>query len=545
MNGFAHTLQRFGTPSWLAAARRSRVASWFLSPPGAVGLAVFAFVAITAWWLSVDTRVPDFDSGKNLNIAFRYHDLLADGKWLVPVEEFNIYPPLVHLVGAAAVFIGGVGVKGPVLAQNLIFVPLLAVGCYGAASVAYNRTAGVLAACFALGTPMVMSQFHVFMLDAPMAAMVAVSVWLILASNRFRSWPYSLAAGLTVGLGMMTKNTFVLFVAGLLLVVVIRGAWRNWPRLLAFGAIAAAMPVPWLLTHYDRLSDLTTGATGGAAAAGTWWANVPYPDRWTLADFAWYGWNMINNQLYLPLTLLFGVGLAWAAVRWVRTRARDDYTPELIVGGFVGYFTIALIALNDPRYTLPCLVYVAVLGTGWIVQLRRPARQVLAAAVVAIAVVNTAMVSGGVGGGQVVLDPFNGPQSPIKERQFTLVSSYGFVEGGPRDDDRVLELMKDARRDGTKQIYFVGGSLDYAFFNGSGLTTFARMAGLGLPPDNDPSLLGEKDISLLRRMPLPGDPRPCTTLDDGSGVYVLKGKFMYNKPFDAYRRQLTCPLDRA
>ena len=38
---------------------------------------------------------------------------------------------------------------------------------------------------FVLGSPLLIEQFHVFMIDAPEAALVAVAVWLILASDRF------------------------------------------------------------------------------------------------------------------------------------------------------------------------------------------------------------------------------------------------------------------------------------------------------------------------------------------------------------------------
>ena len=83
------------------------------------------------------------------------------------------------------------------LAQNLVFVPLLALACYRVGRMVAGPRAGLLAVVFALGTPLIAEQFHVFMLDAPQATLVAVAVWLILASDRFarsgsprwRGWP--------------------------------------------------------------------------------------------------------------------------------------------------------------------------------------------------------------------------------------------------------------------------------------------------------------------------------------------------------------------
>jgi hypothetical protein len=540
MNGLAHPLQTFGRlrVATRARLRRPRVAA-VLSPPGVVVASTFTFIAISAWWLAVDTRVPDFDSGKHIVLAFTYHDLIDRGDWTAPFDTFHVYPPLVHLVGAAATFIGGINVVSPVMAQNVVFVPLLALGCYGAGKVAFDRRVGAFAALFALGTPMVISQFHVFMLDAPMAALVAVSVWLVLASERFARTGYSLAAGAVMGLGLMTKNTFVLFVAGLILVALIRGGWRNWRNVLLVAGMAAAIAVPWHLAHADELSGFTQGATGSNAGS-YWYGKIAYPERWSVQDFAWYGWNLINNQLYLPLTLVFITGLVVALARWARTRRADGYMPELIAGGFGGYFLVTLISLNDPRYTLGCLVYISVIATAWLVRSGPRVRTIETAALVCIVALNTAMVSFGLGDTVKVSLP-GGPASPILERQF-VIASNGYIEGGPNDDGRVLDIMKAAKRDGARYVYFDGGSADYFFFNGSGLTVFARMAGLRTVTGNA-ELLGKKDIFMLRRGPEPLDPPPCTRLEDGSGVFLVRGPFQI-RPFEEYAKQLYCPLGR-
>ena len=133
-----------------------------------------------------------------------------------------------------------------VIAQNLVFVPLLALGCYGAASIAYDRAAGVLAVMFALGTPMIINQFHSFLLDAPAAALAALSVWALLASRRFERVGISVLAGVAVGLGTLTKQTFFPFVVGLIAVMLIRGGWRYPRGAGAFAGAAALVAGPWV-----------------------------------------------------------------------------------------------------------------------------------------------------------------------------------------------------------------------------------------------------------------------------------------------------------
>src|SRR3954452_19413490 len=112
-----------------------RVRALLLSPPGLVALMSAAFVLGTACWLAVDNRIPDFDSGKHLMNIFWFHDRLGQGHLLAPLQDYRQYAPLPYLVGAAGEALAGPSVGAAVLALNVVFVPLLAFGCYGAASI--------------------------------------------------------------------------------------------------------------------------------------------------------------------------------------------------------------------------------------------------------------------------------------------------------------------------------------------------------------------------------------------------------------------------
>jgi hypothetical protein len=515
MNGLAHPLQLFGRIGVATRARlRTPLASRLLSPPGILGCAVVAFLMISLWWVTQDDRIPDSATGNHVLVALSYHDSLKAGHVLAPFNDFNIYPPFVHLVGALSLFIGGIGISAPIMGQNLLFLPLLALGCYGAGSIAYDRKVGLLAALFALGTPMLISQFHVFMLDAPMASMAAVSAWLILASDRFEKVGYAGAAGVGVGIGMLTKNTFVLFVAGLILVAVVRGGWRNWRGLLAFAGLVAIIAAPWYLRHLSILRDYTNGAIDDPVNA------TLGPSRWSLKNFLWYGDNMFEHQLYLPLTIFFVIGAVYATRAWLRRRSAIGYEPELLVGGLAGYVGMTLLGLKDPRYTLPCLVYISVLATGWLVTREGKLRFVPTAALLAILVLNTASVDFGFAGSYRVALPGGWHQGGLAA-EATLLGPPTFLEGRAEPQkDNVMELLRAAKADGAHEIYLAGGTDDWRAFNSNGLSIFARRAGLAFPEGNDPTKLGEKDFFLVRSStPLPGG-NACVRLRDHTGVYL-------------------------
>src|ERR1019366_4334570 len=189
-------------------------------------------------------RVPDWDGGLHMIAAWTVHAQWASGEWLAPFTGFNNSPPLVHIVGALGIFIGGLHTASIVLADNVVFLPLLVGGCYGVGTLAYGRRGGLFAAIFALGTPMIASEMHEFLIDPGEAALVAASVWAILASRGFEGVGYVALAAVFCSLGMLSKQTFPLFVAGLIVVVLARGGWRNWRGLGTFLVVGALLASP-------------------------------------------------------------------------------------------------------------------------------------------------------------------------------------------------------------------------------------------------------------------------------------------------------------
>jgi hypothetical protein len=496
---------------------------------------VVTFVAATIWWLTQDNRVQVSDDGLHTLLAFGIHDQLASGNLTGWFTEFNTYPPLAHLLGALAVFVTGKSPMAAVIVSNLVFVPLLAVSCYGVGRLAYgSRAAGLLAGLFALSTPIFVSQMHMFMLDPPEAAMVAASVWAILASRRFERLGVAALAGVAVGLALMTKSTSVVFLAGLVAVVLLRDGWRHWRGLLAFLVIAAVISLPWYVYHLHQLNGLIEGQ-GGTGAAPSAEAAPPLLSR---ASLLWYFWAALNIQLLAPLVLFLVVGVGFAIRDCLRRWTPANLGPELLGGLFVSWLGITLIRHKDVRFTLPALVYVAALATGWIV-FARPRMRLAAATVLGIALTaNFLGVSCGIGGSVRMALPGAPANSGLHTRQVTIYSSDGYVRGGPQHDGDILALMRGLKRVGVRTVTFDAGSTANSLeFSAYGLTVRAIQAGLTPTPVYDPAALGPRDGFMLLHVPQPGDPPPCQRLGDGSGVYVELGNPV--KPFQTY--SFICP----
>lgn len=510
------------TPAWesrrVVPSTRLRRPRWSADAWGAIALAA-AFVAVTCWWVAVDRSIPGTEAGSHLGTALRYRDLLASGDLVGPFRADAIHPPLVFALGAVAELIGGIDVAPPVIAQNLVFVPLLALGCYQTAKLAHGSRAGLLAVLFALGSPLLIEQFHVFMLDAPQAALVAVAVWLVLASDGLRRRGPAVLAGAAIGLGCTIKPQFPVYLAGLIAVVLVRERrWRDVRGLAALVLPAVAIGAPWYLLHAGDLGHLASESVGNAEE-GT------LPPRLSLANLAWYGWGTLNSLLFAPLFAFATVGVvrAFASPRAARGAriGRPEITAELFGGLLGGWLFLLVTPIHVVRYALPLLPYLAVLGTGWIVDLRRgPRRAATVALALAVAATTLGATFGAGGDVRLALGRTISREAAwagvAPANELVIYSDHDFQVAGPQREGRMLALMRALRRDGVTGVAWLQRQVT-PVFEDQGLHALSAMARLSSPLPTEP--LPPRIAVLLHGLVGDGPP-PCVTLADGTGVWL-------------------------
>lgn len=527
--------------------RRWRWSGWAWAAIAATA----TFIAITCWWVSQDRAIPSADAASHLTTMVAYHDILRAGDVGELLHRSGFYPPLTFMTGALASLIGGLNASAPVIGENLLYGSLMALGCYQTGRLVAGPAAGFLAVLFVLGSPLLIEQLHVFMIDAPEAALVAVAVWLILASRRFADVRISAAAGIAVGAGLASKEQFALFVAGLLAVVLVRDyGWRNRRGILAFAGCAFAIAAPWYLVN---LSELGTYAT--AAGAGVDLPPRGKPPLLSISNAGWYLWAIVNGLLFAPLFLFAAIGTARASVIATRPTERavppplGGFAPELVGGLLGGWLGLTLVRHHDMRYAMGLLVYLAVLGTAWIVVLRRPWRVAATVALAASVTATTLGASFGVGGEARVLlagDPvFTDRSFGIPPpNQLTLYADHDFVVSAPRRADDVPGLFAAMRRDGVTGIAWdpAQGQRGDTVFDSQGIWLLARFydmqtIDIGLTqfvrtdPVRQPRVgmlfnVADPDHVFIRReQPVTG--QFCMALSDGTYLVLTRGD-----PFD-------------
>jgi 4-amino-4-deoxy-L-arabinose transferase-like glycosyltransferase len=553
-------------------AARIGVSRWSSYGWAAIGVTT-AFVAITCWWVTQDASIPIYDVGDHLAVAFIFHDMIRAGNLLGPFNYESPYPPLGAFIGALATFVGGVNIAPPVIGENLVFVPLLAFGCYRTGRLLFGARAGLLAVVFVFGSPLLIAQFHVFMLDAPETAVVAVSIWLLLMCKDFSDVRFAALAGLVVGLGLLTKVQFPAFVAGIVLMILLRGGWRNRRGLIVFALVAFVVAAPWYLDHLEQFATFATdaGPHQGVPVGDT-------PATWTLTNFTWYFWNIMNSQFLAPLFTLIVGGTLWTVMTLFRHRsdafsaelpavkgltARDARTTrgpggdtldadtdrgpfgarlEFFAGVAIAWLLITLTPSHDIRYGMPLMPYLAVIATGWIVYLPRTARLLAIALVVLGVSANTLSTTFGVG--RVVHIALKRPRPHGEEDtdDIRLYTNVGFLVAGPRRDGDVPGLLEALHREGVKQITWGLGQSRYSDFSTEGIVALARIANLSVALAGTPEFYNSTQVATLIHEPITAQaPPPCTRVSNdagASGVWVAR--------YDPTARKLAlyCPTRR-
>lgn len=487
---------------------------------GIAALAALLFIGLSIWWLLYDKHVPGGDATLHLWSALTVGDMIGSGDFgsileLGPTDS-TFYPPLVHAVGGIAAALDLRIEDWGTIAVNIVFVPLLAAGCYLTGRLVYGPTAGMLAAIFALGSPLVLSLFHDFLLDAPLVAMIAITVWALLASDRFSKTSTTVLAGALVGLALLVKPIAPVYLIGPVVVMLLGGGWRQWRNLLLGAAALLIVAGPYYAIHLgDLISISGDAASGDVGPAGAF--NVEFSNpRFTLDAVTWYGWIAVNNQYFVPLMALFLIGTVLA----LRELRRRRHLPELLAGLAGGYLLVTLaFAIRDPRYTLPLVVFVAVLATGWITVVSRPLLRRAAVAVLGIAVALNVAVSATARLPALRLVPPDTKVGIIDRGSLTFLDDRGYSVGVPRPDpfwDRLLTSAKEAglhtARINIRETLPWGGS------DPLGFAIFAREHGIDAPSGGRPD--PDLRINTWWR-PAVADaqgrrlPRPCGTVGEG------------------------------
>jgi len=487
-----------------AAARLRSLAASPRTDLLGLGLGLAVITALNLLWVSLETRPPHWDKARHLTNSLLYRDAFGAGDLWGALTDYHTYPPLMYWVADAFYGVFRTHDAWAATFSQAVFLAVLAFSTYGLGRHLWSRRVGLLAAVFVVTSPMVVSQFKDFMLDAPLTAMTALGLYLLVRSEEFSRRGASAALGVACGLGMLTKWSFALSMALPLLVAGSRAGWtalagRSGQRIVNLGlatVLAAAVCSTWYAANAGQAIHELGGNTNAAQIEGD-------PPVASVAGVLWYFWNLVSNQLFLLPFLLFAVGVVLLAFR-ADARKRNLYPALLVVGTYLAY---AALVNKDDRYTEAMLPAVAVLATYWFESLRATARRWAATGLVAYGALTFAAISFGIGvlpgdafvhlgrscdtypefsgpcpGSHVVVGTQSfEPSGQIRTlRGIRLWSQHGYIDGPPSGEHWYQEEMfrTASRLSRSKTLYLASSGYDLIWFNGYAVDYFLHKYGI-------------------------------------------------------------------
>lgn len=244
-------------------SRSNRQSRWVvLLAPWALILAVVAFEAANNWvWLSRNSVIPGWDRPAHLGRSLAYYAALTPLTWqgLFKASVLDpIRPPLFPASATPLYWLFGLS-EDVATMVNIVYWLVLLASVYGLGTHLGGWRLGMAGVLLTALTPLLYAMSRSFYFEFALAAIVALTLYLLVASRGFEQRRASLGLGLALGLGFLTTRTYPIFVALPVAVAILRsGVIRSlWHRLR--GGLRLS------------LADLLIAVGGGVALAALWY----------------------------------------------------------------------------------------------------------------------------------------------------------------------------------------------------------------------------------------------------------------------------------
>jgi len=326
-------------------------------------------------WLLLDQSIPSWDPADHLIGALNYWWTLLDAQWFTQDWWNGLwtlsskYPPLLYLSTAPFLTLLGSG-SDQAIAINFLYSAILLVSVYGLGQTLFGPRVGLWAAGLCVLFPQFYTLRSQYFMDYPLAALTALSFWILTlwrrASSQRQQWTLGLGFGVCFGLALLMKQTALFFFIVPLIWVMGQALWKRSvgriAQLISGLAIAFLMVLPWVRTNWVfQISAAFNANVRSAEIEGD--PALTSLDAWT------YYWQHLPPAVSYPLLIVPGIGLLLAACGVWRNQSRQrpaDSPPALSSLAWLGLFLAgaygiwSALANKDARYVMPYLPVLSV-----------------------------------------------------------------------------------------------------------------------------------------------------------------------------------------
>ncbi len=313
-------------------------------------LLLFFLLINNITWYQLGGRPLHWDSSVHLTESLNANRVGENSDESLFKEYLNVswyYPPFVSYVSVPFYKILGES-KGIAFFVMSIFLLVLVISVYGIALRLYNKKTAILSAFLISMSSIVIHFSRDFMLDLPLAAMVSLAIYLLLASYEFKSTRNSILFGVSLGLGVLTRWTFIFFLIVPFVYSFIKTSKKSPTRSKqitnVFLSIFAGIIVsaPWYSLHLiqfiSRLGEFKRGSRN-------------------LFENALYYISIIPSQVSWLIAIVLFIGLIWYYRNKIKTNG-------LLYSWFIGsYVIISIINFKEPRFSISLLPPIIIISS--------------------------------------------------------------------------------------------------------------------------------------------------------------------------------------
>jgi len=413
-------------------------------------------------WFSLGARPVHWDSSIHLTESLNASRIGSNSGTSLFKQALDVswwYPPFVSYASIPFYRMFGESTFAAFQVMTM-FLVLLVLCVYGiGSSLSGSHEVGLVAAALISTCSFAITYSRDFMLDLPLPAMVALSIFILVKTENLQRPFVSLLLGISMGLGALTKWTYPVFVAVPILYAVIKtwkssSRWKSVRNLLVAVFIGIVIAAPWYLAHALQMIGSRPVTVG--AGERTWFSSLAY-----------YLTVVPELTSWLHVVLLF-IGLI---LYLIFAKPREP----LLYAWFLGsYILLSLISHKYSRFSFSLVVPLVLMAStglvGWVQRSSRSAgrrTQVLTAVAVLVFV-------------QYVIISYVPAQTTVgRWLAKPIVSIPALTVDGPGNADwgqqSILETIDRERSQQGEQIVNLRVIPDYVYFNNATFEYYTKL----------------------------------------------------------------------
>ena len=317
--------------------------------------------------LEKDTVPLFFDEGGFYNISIGYYEYFISSpgirdflSHLKALSEF--YPPLFFLTRIPFYSVFGSSQDVSVLA-NLFFLCIAIYFVFLLGRHIYSERVGLLAAFLFSFYPGVYGFSRTNFMETEITALLAMSAYFLLRTDNFCIRRYAFLFGSVVGLGLLTKQTYIIYVMPLFLCQVFESFRKTKDRRVVFFNLFLALSVCLgiaMLWYWPKIKGVVLMAHQALYSHPNWGSMLRNPFN---PGFLRYLTLFEVYHLFSFYTLLF----IYALFRYIFSPG--SFLKNFLLWAFFAPYVIFTVLIVEfysgelcPRYVIPLLIFVSIIS---------------------------------------------------------------------------------------------------------------------------------------------------------------------------------------